>query len=190
MALLLLLVPADLDGLLQTLLDQFDIRLGRSDCALRLLLKRVQHEHAVGESNGLHGPKRVAPVVGDHLQHSRAQPLQRLGRYVLLPALRQVDRVAHLVLHAGRERLQLPERITEPDDRFQRRHRHLLNYATFGMAVPWVFKDGIRNWLGWACGPRNAMSIAAGTIAATRAARSNRASGAVEAEQLFDPERA
>src|SRR4029450_4555273 len=37
-----------LDGLLQPLLDQLDLRLRRCDSALRLLLERVQQEDALG----------------------------------------------------------------------------------------------------------------------------------------------
>jgi hypothetical protein len=50
----------DLNGPLQALLDQFNLRLRRCDAALRLFLKRVQHEHAVGESERVRGTKRVA----------------------------------------------------------------------------------------------------------------------------------
>src|SRR5262245_43267509 len=78
-----LLLPADFDSLLQPLLDQFDIRRRRGDPALRLLLKRVQHEHAVSKPHRVHRAKGVAAMVRYNLQNARSQALQRLGRHVL-----------------------------------------------------------------------------------------------------------
>jgi hypothetical protein len=51
--------------------------------------------------------------------------------------------------------------------------------------------DAFRNWLGMGLQPAKADENQTQVrMAAAGAARSNRASGAVEAEQLFDPERA
>jgi hypothetical protein len=51
--------------------------------------------------------------------------------------------------------------------------------------------DDFRNWLGMGLQPAKADENQSEVrMAAAGAARSNRASGALEAEQLFDPERA
>jgi hypothetical protein len=81
-------------------------------------------EDAVAETHGVDRTEGVPAVVGDYLQHARPLPLQRLGRHMLLSALRQVDRIPHLVLHGGREGLQLAERVAKPDDGPERRRAH------------------------------------------------------------------
>lgn len=53
-----------------------------------------------------------------------AQPLQWLGGGVFLTALGKEQRVADLILHRGRKRLQSPKRVAEPHHRFERRWRH------------------------------------------------------------------
>jgi hypothetical protein len=54
-----------------------------------------------------------------------------------------------------------------------------------------AIRDDFRNWLSLGLQPAKAHENQSRVrMAPARAARSNRASGAVEAEQLFDPERA
>jgi hypothetical protein len=47
----------------EALFNEIHVSLGRPDAIRGLLLKRVQHVHGLGESNGVDGPVGV-PVVG------------------------------------------------------------------------------------------------------------------------------
>lgn len=81
----------------------------------------MQNIDAVGEAHEIHRTERIAAVVGDDLQDARAQPLQWLGGGVFLTSLGEEQRVADLIPHRGRKRLQGPKRVAKPHHRLERR---------------------------------------------------------------------
>jgi len=83
--------PLDFVSFPQPSPDRFEFSSRRRAPALRLLLKDVEHVHSFLKLHRIDRPKRIAPLIGDDLQHaSAAETAQRLGIPVLPAALRDI----------------------------------------------------------------------------------------------------
>ena len=115
----------------------------------------MEHIHGIREANRVHRAKRVAPLIGQHLKDTRAEALQRFRRDVLRADLREVERLANLVLHSRRKLAKHVERVAHPDDRlWHGRHWvHLMPYlacarsACLKPAARWNRKMALRRVL-------------------------------------------
>lgn len=70
-------------------MDQVDLRLGRCNTALGLLLESMQYVHNVGKAHRVNGAESIAIIPAYHLDDGGVtKALQRLGIRVLVPLLR------------------------------------------------------------------------------------------------------
>ena len=77
--------------------NQIDLRFGRRDPLLRLLLKRMEHVHETMETDGVDGPPGVSVEWRDDLHDGvAAEALQRFGGGIGLSPLRRVEGEAHI----------------------------------------------------------------------------------------------
>ena len=89
----------DFAGTLQPLFHKVHDAFRRGYAVLRFLLKGVQHIHRLFQLHRVDRAERVAAMIGNHLQHSGPDVLQRLGVDVLAAHLRLIESKANLLLH-------------------------------------------------------------------------------------------
>jgi hypothetical protein len=113
--LLILQFPIDLDGSPQSMIQQLDYAPRSGYAVFRLFLKSVQDIHGMFQANGINRSEGIASVVGDNLQYSTTDILERLCVDVLFTHLRLVESESHVPLHGLRELSQILMRISNKD---------------------------------------------------------------------------
>src|ERR1035438_7924838 len=83
--------------------DQFHLRLRRRDPGLGLLLEGVDHVNRFSHRDRIDRAVGSASLMGRNLHHLAAKTMQWLGLNTQFAQLRSVQRIADVVLDAGRK---------------------------------------------------------------------------------------